>query len=82
MLLLHAQDLLDQRIIEHGSFVPSYGQSSVSDAILEIVDMVQLTVTSDQLTIKYNSSTHFALRFDKRRLQQVLLNLLSNAAKF
>ena len=53
MLMLHAQDLLDQRIIENGGFVPRFTHSSVSDAINEIVNLVKLTVNQSQLKIKY-----------------------------
>ena len=44
MLLLHAHDLLDQRIIENGSFSPHYTQNSAQKAIQEMVDLVQLTL--------------------------------------
>ena len=82
MLMLHAQDLLDQRVIESGYFVPSLYMDSVSDAIQEIVNMVRLTLTQSKLTIEYISNKHHQMMFDKRRLQQVLLNLLTNAIKF
>ena len=39
MLFLHAQDLLDQRIIEHGGFVPLYTKGDVNEAISEIVEL-------------------------------------------
>ena len=37
LLLLHANDLLDHRIIEKGGFMPDYDSGSVTEAILEIV---------------------------------------------
>ena len=80
--MLHAQDLLDQRIIESGYFVPTLYLDSVSDAIREIVDMARLTLTSRVLTIEYITNKRHNMMFDKRRLQQVLLNLISNAIKF
>ena len=81
MLMLHAQDLLDQRIIESKKFVPLYAHSSVNEAMIEIVNMVRLTSTQSHLEIEYIQNRFPELRFDKRRLQQVLLNLLSNAIK-
>ena len=53
MLMLHAQDLLDQRIIENGGFVPIYTLSSVREAILEIVNLVNSTLNQGQLHIQY-----------------------------
>ena len=45
MLLLHTQDLLDQRIIENGGFQPNYQVGCVETAINEIIDMMKLTLT-------------------------------------
>ena len=35
MVMLHANDMLDQRIIENGGFTPFYTAESVEDAIFE-----------------------------------------------
>ena len=80
MLMLHAQDLLDKRVIENGGFVAEYTQNSLTETIFQIVNMVQQT--QNQLEIDYIYTKRHKLIFDKRRLQQVLLNLLSNATKF
>ena len=81
MLMLHTQDLLDQRIIEYGSFKPCYTLGSVKNVIIDIVNLVNLTLTK-QLKIRYFSNNSAQkLMLDKRRLQQVLLNLLTNAVK-
>ena len=37
MVMLHANDMLDQRIIENGSFVPFYSIESVKAAITQMV---------------------------------------------
>ena len=37
ILIMHANDLLDSRIIEHGTFTPTYIHGDVHEAILEIV---------------------------------------------
>ena len=50
-----------------------------------MIQIIQLTLNQRKLEIVYNSTQLKrlpSLKFDKRRLQQVLLNLLSNAAKF
>ena len=86
-LLLHANDLLDQRIIQNGRFAPAYTHGSVTHAIHEIVRLVEFTLVRKKITIKCDASSYIShiyplLQFDRRRLQQVLFNLLSNAAKF
>ena len=44
MLLLHTQDLLDQRVIEMGSFNANLTLESVREVIREIVDMMNFTI--------------------------------------
>ena len=82
ILLLHTQDLLDQRIIEYGNFKPCFTLGSVKNAIQDMTNMVNLTLNK-RLKIKYTCRENINLvMFDKRRLQQVLLNLLMNAVKY
>ena len=45
MLLLHTQDLLDQRIIENGGFMPVYSAGCIHKTIKEIISLVKLTIT-------------------------------------
>ena len=46
MVLLHANDLLDQRIIEEGYFVPLYTSGSIFDSISEMIELMNSTLVS------------------------------------
>ena len=46
IVMLHAHDFLDQRLIEKGVFVPHYSEGSYSEAIKEIVNILQTTIMS------------------------------------
>ena len=43
LLLMHSHDFLDQRIIDHGSFVPYYDTGSIDEAITEIVKVMNFS---------------------------------------
>ena len=85
-VLLRANDLLDQKQLENGSFSPTYSPDSVPRAIKEIVTIISMSINhrSLQIILDVNQlqSLPQNLSFDARRLQQVLYNLLSNAIKF
>ena len=84
MILMHAHDLLDWRIIENGSFIPNPTVSLLSDTINEMIDLMSSTLVNRNLTIvkQFSKEVYIRAKFDKRRLQQVILNLLSNAVKY
>ena len=70
MLLLHTQDLLDQRIIESRQFSPNYTLERVHKVINEIVKMVNFTLNKDNLKIEYISKKDKKkFYFDRRRVQ-------------
>ncbi len=56
LVLHHASDILDQRIIERNSFVPSYELGNISEAILEMVELVRLTLKDKRVKILYEKS--------------------------
>ena len=68
MLLLHANDMLDHRIIEHGGFVPFYSKGSAIKAVKEIVNMVNMTLRGRDLYVILTSTRLPDLKFDRRRL--------------
>ena len=83
LVLCHSNDLLDYNILEHGVLIPCLEFSSLEKAAKEILDIVQLDSVSKN-TFKYDLSSvaNLKIKFDRRRLQQVLLNMLTNAVKF
>ena len=52
LMLLHANDLLDQSLIENGSFSPSFAKSSLAEAVLQMVKLVRLTLTQKKVVIQ------------------------------
>jgi len=41
MVLFHANDLLDLQFLQTGHFAPVYSQDSVTNAIIEIVNLIE-----------------------------------------
>lgn len=52
MILFHANDLLDQRFIQDGHFVPAYASGSVTAAVLEVVHVVQMMQMDREIDIQ------------------------------
>ena len=52
MILMHANDLLDWRIIKEGSFVAKRTISPICCAISEMIDLMNATLVDNDLTIK------------------------------
>ena len=85
LLLLHCYDFLDKRVIEHGVFTPYWQECDLIQVVTETYELAQSTLEAKQLTILLsfeNIKSDLKLTLDIRRLQQVLLNLLTNAIKF
>ena len=85
MVMMHANDLLDQRIIDNGSFVPNLTSGSIIDTLSEIIELMNTNLTERNLEITLEGSLNSLpkiAKFDKRRLQQILVNLLSNGIKY
>ena len=84
LLMWHANDLLDQNIIENGTLIPNYQYGSANDAILELIPLIESIIGHKHLKFdwKLRGIEDLFLKFDKQRLQQLILNLSSNAIKF
>ena len=86
LALFHANDLLDYKIIQNGSFQPTFTSESVVEAILQTIQILEYTIQNSNLEVvlqqPYDKLSDYRFLIDKRRFQQVLLNLLTNASKF
>jgi signal transduction histidine kinase len=74
-------DVLDTSRIEAGTFTYAFGDVDLAELVRDTAAMVSLA--TDEVTV--NTTVHDplpAVRGDRERLRQVLLNLLSNAAKY
>ena len=69
MILMHANDLLDWRIIENGSFVANITINPICCALKEMIDLMNSTLVNRNLTIveKFSRKILSLAKFDKRR---------------
>jgi photoactive yellow protein len=75
-------DLLDFSAIEAGRVELSETDIDVDDLVAETFRVLQMHCDRNGIHLSAESSGRFTVRADRRLLRQVLLNLLSNAAKF
>ena len=70
IVLMHAHDFIDQRLIEKGSFVPFLQILSLSTTIEETVKIIEVSLFERNLKILCTFDgleEHPKIRFDKRR---------------
>ncbi len=82
-LLFMINSLLDLAKIEAGKIELTFNEMTIEELQIALIDTIQPLAqrNSNQFTIEINTQiTHFTT--DKQKLEQVLLNLLSNACKF
>ena len=53
MVMLHANDLLDQRIIENGCFVPNLTAGSIKETVAEMIELMNSTLMFKSLNITF-----------------------------
>ena len=75
-------DLLDLSAIEAGALDLNEDSFLIKETIDEIVDMLSSKVEQNGLTLQILGQAEFQLVADRRRVKQVLINLISNAIKF
>lgn len=78
------KDLLDQNLIEHNIFLPVESSFSPFLAIEQIKNILENSLSESGVQVVSNSTIHEdqIILGDVDRIQQVLLNLVSNAQKF
>ena len=65
LVRFHAYDLLDQGVIQSGVFKPNYSNGSVSEAIQEVIRIVNLTKARQGVDIQCHITKQFgAISFD------------------
>ena len=83
-LLSLINDVLDMSRIESGSVTIEESEAHLPDIIHDLKDIIQSGVTAKHLELYISTQdvVHEDIVTDKLRLNQVLLNILSNAIKF
>jgi signal transduction histidine kinase len=83
-LLLLINDILDLSKIEAGKIEFNFTQTLIEDLLKELEQLFRLQIQEKKLDfiIEYNNPDHISILIDKNRVQQILINLISNAIKF
>lgn len=84
LLLCLINEVLDMSKIESGRVVLSEEEVNLAELVQGVVTMVQPQIQEKNLVFKsyVNQLSHEIVISDMQRLQQILLNLLANAAKY
>lgn len=83
-LLVLINDILDLSKIEAGKIEFNISQVRVEDILKELEQLFKLQIQEKRLDfiIEYDNPDHITMLIDKNRVQQILINLISNAIKF
>lgn len=82
ILTMLFDDMLSMVDLECGKFDMSFTKAKVNEIAYDALSTLKHMVNSNvELTIETNVSDEFTIETDPRRLQQVLMNFLSNAIK-
>ena len=81
-LLRLINDVLNLARIEAGRVTYAVEQISVADVIASVVPMVEPQMTSAGLEFKSSVESDVTACADRQKVQQILINLLTNALKF
>lgn len=78
------EDILDYSRIQFDKFEKQLTNFSLSDIVKEVYDIVEFQATEKGLNLRVELGTDqiITILTDKKRLKQIILNLVSNAIKF
>ncbi|MDB5098469.1 MAG: hypothetical protein JWM80_2890 [Cyanobacteria bacterium RYN_339] len=76
------EDLLDLSKFESGSFKLTRAPASYSDIVTQAISALELAARKREIELVCKVPKQVTLTLDRHRVEQVLLNLLSNALKF
>lgn len=74
-------DLLDVSKMESGQLSMSFGEFNIVDLLNDVVEMMHYGNLGHKIVKKFNSPD-LTVYGDKRRIEQVMINLISNAIKY
>ncbi|MDB4924017.1 PAS domain S-box protein [Mucilaginibacter sp.] len=74
-------DLLDVSKIQTGKLPLSYTQFDLVDMLTEVIEMMQQSYNSHKIELQYDMQP-ILLRADHQRMEQVIINLITNAVKY
>jgi len=75
-------DLTDLSLIETGSIVLEIGDLDASEVAREVVEQLRPRARAGGVSLASELPEPFPVRADRRRLEQILMNLVDNAIKF
>ena len=81
-LLSLINDVLDVSKIEAGKTKVKFGEFKFNDIVREVMETFSLQMSEKNLELIIDITENINLLSDRRRVKQVLLNLVSNAFKF
>ncbi|MDH5634118.1 MAG: response regulator [Gammaproteobacteria bacterium] len=81
-LLSLTNDLLDIAMIESGDIEIASEPVTINDLLRQCASEVQPIIEKNQNTLHFNIDTDYAVMTDQKRLGQIIINVLGNAAKF
>ncbi len=76
------EDLLDTSRIHTGNFTLSFEETNLSDLIEDVVDRSSTQLASAGCELHLDLEKNIIGEWDRQRLEQVILNLLTNAIKY
>jgi signal transduction histidine kinase len=76
------EDLLDISSIRAGTFSLALGETNLAALVREVIKRFSEQLHVAQCTVRLDLQEHLSGRWDRHRLEQVVVNLVSNAIKY